>query len=207
MSSTPNTPNGFLPREATPEALLFYPKLVVLYDLTYHFTRTYLEYNDRTRDQMLQAARSSKQNIIEGAADGLTSSKMELSLTNCSKGSLRELQADYEDYLRTRGLTHWTTTHPRTNDLKAFCQSLTTTTSYTSLIKKLNDEEMCNMALTLIHQSTYLIKQYLKMLEQRFLQQGGISENMSRARRNILNQSNNHNNPRNSNHPRTPINP
>jgi four helix bundle suffix protein len=177
-----SSPNGFLPNETDPRKLLFYPKLVALYDITYRFTTIYLEPKDRTRDQMLQAARSGKQNIIEGAADGLTSSKMELSLTNCAKGSLRELQADYEDYLRTRELPYWDQQHPRTAALSAFCKELISPEEHIGTWKKLNDEELANTALTLIHQSTYLIEHYLKMLEQRFVEQGGISEAMTRAR-------------------------
>ncbi len=187
MSSTPNTPKGFLPRESTPEKLLFYPKTVALVDITYYFINHYLDVKDRTRDQMLQAARSAKQNIIEGAADGLTSSKMELSLTNCAKGSLRELQGDYEDYLRTRNLAFWGKNHPRTPALSLFCRNIKKPEDYTLLISKMNDEELANMSLTLIHQSVALIRNYIAMLEQRFLKHGGISENMSRARRENLN--------------------
>lgn len=187
MLPSPPSPEGFLPNETTPEKLLFYPKLVALYDITYRFTTTYLDPKDRTRDQMLQAARSGKQNVIEGAADGLTSSKMEISLTNCSKGSLRELQADYEDYLRTRELAHWGKEHPRTPALSEFCKKLTNPEQFIGTWKKMNDEELCNLALTLIHQSVYLIRQYLKMLEKRFIEQGGISEAMTKARRNHRN--------------------
>jgi four helix bundle suffix protein len=179
-----STPNGFHPNETSPEKLLFYPKLVALYDITYFFTTRFLEPKDRTRDQMLQAARSGKQNVIEGAADGLTSSKMELSLTNCARGSLRELQADYEDYLRTRLLTYWGKNHPRTPRLSVFCKNLKTPETHTAMWHKLNDEELCNLALTLIHQAIFLIEQYLKMLERRFVEQGGITEAMSQARRN-----------------------
>ncbi|MBP3788118.1 MAG: four helix bundle suffix domain-containing protein [Prevotella sp.] len=179
-----SSPNGFLPNETNPQKLLFYPKLVALYDITFYFTNTYLEPKDRTRDQMLQAARSGKQNIIEGAADGLTSTKMELSLTNCAKGSLRELQADYEDYLRARDINIWSKDHPRTARLNAFCKSLTAPEKHVNTWKKMNDEELANLSLTLIHQSTYLIEHYLRMLEQRFITQGGISEAMTRARQN-----------------------
>jgi hypothetical protein len=84
MPTPPPTP-GFLPTPSNPEALIFYPKLVALYDITYHFAHTYLQKGDRTRDQMIQASRSGKQNIDEGAADGLTSSKMEITLTSCAR--------------------------------------------------------------------------------------------------------------------------
>ncbi|MBR1933205.1 MAG: four helix bundle suffix domain-containing protein [Prevotella sp.] len=180
----PSSPNGFLPNETDPKKLLFYPKLVAIYDITFQFINRYLDVKDRTRDQMLQSARSGKQNIIEGAADGLTSSKMELSLTNCSKGSLRELQADYEDYLRARGIPIWGQHHPRTSRLQQFCRSLTNPEQHIATWQKMDDEELANLALTLIHQSIYLIEHYIKMLEQRFITQGGISEAMTQARRN-----------------------
>ena len=174
--------NGFLPRPATPEALLFYPKIVAIYDITYIFANKYIKAGDRTRDQMIQAARSGKQNIVEGAADGMTSKKMEITLTNCARGSLKELQTDYEDYLRTRNLNTWTLSHPRTPRLKAFCRDLKNPEHYTDTWKKLSDEEAANLALMLIHQSVSLIEGYLKMLEKRFLAEGGISETMTRAR-------------------------
>ncbi|MBQ9636539.1 MAG: four helix bundle suffix domain-containing protein [Prevotella sp.] len=173
---------GFLPRPATPEALLFYPKTVALYDITYLFAHKYIKAGDRTRDQMIQAARSGKQNIIEGAADGMTSSKMEITLTNCARGSLKELQADYEDYLRANNLTIWDKNHPRTPRLNQFCRSLKQPEKYAATWQKMTDEELANLSLTLIHQATTLIEGYLKMLEKRFLTQGGFSENMAKAR-------------------------
>ena len=88
--------------------LYFYQKSEVLYALTYHFAKRFLpSRGDRTVDQMVQAARSGKQNIIEGLADGMTSTEMQLKLLNVARSSLKELRADYEDYLRTRHLTLW----------------------------------------------------------------------------------------------------
>ena len=94
------------------EGLYFYQKSVVLYQLTFAFTRKFLERSDRTIDQMVQAARSGKQNIVEGSADGMSSKEMELKLVNVARASLQELREDYEDYLDTRHL-RWTSNHPR----------------------------------------------------------------------------------------------
>lgn len=79
----------------------------IIYDITYIFVNRFLKHSDRTSDQMLQAARSGKQNIAEGSSAGSTSKETEIKLTNVAKASLQELLIDYEDYLRTRGLPLW----------------------------------------------------------------------------------------------------
>ncbi len=90
------------------EKLKFYQKTVVLYQLTYSFTHRFLPaFGDRTVDQMIQAARSGKQNIVEGLADGVTSSEMELKLLNVARSSIQELREDYVDYLISRKLPQW----------------------------------------------------------------------------------------------------
>ena len=87
--------------------LHFYQKTDAIFQLTYIFCKRFLpKYGDRTVDQMVQAARSSKQNIVEGIEDGNTSTEMELKLLNVARGSLRELREDYEDFVHTRGLNH-----------------------------------------------------------------------------------------------------
>ena len=86
----------------------------MLFLMTYVFTRRFLpKYGDRTVDQMVQAARSGKQNIVEGSADGVTSIESELKLLNVARGSIQELREDYEDHLLSRRLTVWTAKHPR----------------------------------------------------------------------------------------------
>lgn len=104
------------------KTLYFYLKADALYQMTFVFCKRFLPtYGDRTVDQMIQAARSGKQNIVEGKEDGITSTEMELKLLNVARSSLQELRQDYEDYLHTRGLTVWQTTHPRYNALLTFC--------------------------------------------------------------------------------------
>ena len=106
-SSNNNTAKPVLRKQTNWENLYFYQKANVLYQLTFAFTKRFLKRGDRTIDQMVQAARSGKQNIVEGSADGVTSMEMELKLLNTARGSLKELKEDYEDYLASRHLTRW----------------------------------------------------------------------------------------------------
>ena len=94
----------FLPPKGNYRALVLYQKAECLYDITYYFVHNYLGKGDRTIDQMIQAARSGKQNIAEGSAAAATSSETELKLMNVARASFQELLTDYEDYLRVRDL-------------------------------------------------------------------------------------------------------
>lgn len=111
----------FLRRQANWENLFFYKKTNVLYQLTFSFTKRFLKVGDRTIDQMVQAARSGKQNIVEGFADGVSSFEMELRLLNVARASIKELKEDYEDYLIARNLNVWDDKHPRFNAMLDFC--------------------------------------------------------------------------------------
>ena len=163
--------------------LYFYQKSEVLYALTYHFAKRFLpSKGDRTVDQMVQAARSGKQNIIEGLADGMTSTEMQLKLLNVARSSLKELRADYEDYLRTRRLTLWDGTHPRYDVMLRFCRQHNQVNDYEPFFDRWNDEELCNIALTLLHITDKMMKTYLSGLDQQFVTQGGIKERMYAAR-------------------------
>lgn len=163
--------------------LYFYQKSEVLYVLTYHFAKRFLpSKGDRTVDQMVQAARSGKQNIIEGLADGMTSTEMQLKLLNVARSSLKELRADYEDYLRTRHLALWESSHPRYNEMLRFCRQHNRTDDYEPFFGRWNDEELCNVALTLLHITDKMMKTYLSGLDQQFVTQGGIKERMYAAR-------------------------
>ena len=95
--------NNLIPNRTNYRELISYKKTLVIYDITYYFVHKFLEKGDRTIDQMIQAARSRKQNIVEGCSASATSSKTELKLLNVAKASLQELLIDYEDFLRVRG--------------------------------------------------------------------------------------------------------
>ena len=135
--------------------LYFFRKSDAIFQLTVEFCKRYLPaHGDRTVDQMIQAARSGKQNIIEGSEDGQSSSEMELKLLNVARGSLQELRADYQDYLNTRHLHIWSANSERQQRLREFCHSHNDYSDYAPLISRMNDEEMANMLLTLCHKPT-----------------------------------------------------
>ena len=163
--------------------LYFYQKTEVIYVMTYHFAKRFLDSKgDRTVDQMIQAARSGKQNIVEGLADGMTSTEMQLKLLNVARSSLKELRADYEDYLHTRELPFWDAKHHRYEDMLTFCRKHNKVSDYEPYLKQWNDEEICNIALTLLHMTDRMMKTYISGLDQQFVTQGGIKERMYAAR-------------------------
>lgn len=171
-----------LRRQSNWETLYFYQKSKALYQLTYAFAKRYLYKGDRTTDQMVQAARSGKQNIVEGSADGVTSTEMELRLINVARASIKELREDYEDYLISRGLTIWTTGHPRYDRMLDFCRTHNQLQDYQPLIPRMNDEELANVGLTLCHYIDKMMVSYERYLERTFITEGGIKERMTAAR-------------------------
>lgn len=106
--------------------LYVFQKAEAIYDLTYFFLRGHIAKSDRTYDQMLQAARSGKQNIVEGRSDAAASAEMEIKLYGVARGSLHELLNDYDDYIRTRNLEKWQQQHPRFNSLRETWRTKTT---------------------------------------------------------------------------------
>lgn len=154
----------------------------VIYDITYYFTHNYLERGDRTIDQMVQAARSGKQNIAEGNAAGTTSMKTCIHLTNVAKASLQELLVDYEDYLRTRQLETWPANGPKALQTRHFAQNHNRPEDYMPQIRVRTPEAICNIALVLIHQCDVLLERLIESLKKEFLEKGGVSEEMTRAR-------------------------
>ena len=171
-----------LRQQANWEDLFFYQKSVVLYQMTFVFTKRFLQRGDRTIDQMIQAARSGKQNIVEGSADGGTSTEMELKLLNVARSSIKELKEDYEDYILSRRLTRWGTRHERYNAMLKFCRSHNKLEDYQPFFEKWTDEEMANIALTLCHMVDKMMTTYQKQLEEQFVTEGGIKERMTAAR-------------------------
>ena len=175
--------DAVLRREKNWEELWFYQKTVVLYQLTYAFTARFLpKYGDCTVDQMVQAARTGKQNIVEGMADGVTSMELELKLINVARASLKELREDYEDYLLSHDLPRWQKGHTRYNNLLKFCQQHNKLEEYQPFFNRWNDEEMANTALSLCHYVDKMMKSYESWLEQDFKENGGIRERMTAAR-------------------------
>ena len=164
------------------EGLYFYQKSNVLYQLTFVFTKRFLTRGDRTIDQMVQAARSGKQNIVEGSADGVTSMEMELKLLNVARSSIKELKEDYEDYITSRHLQRWNPGHERYDGMLKFSRKHNRIEDYQDYFEKWTDEEMANIALTLCHMVDRMMMTYQKQQEETFVKEGGIKERMTAAR-------------------------
>ncbi|MCR5423307.1 MAG: four helix bundle suffix domain-containing protein [Bacteroidales bacterium] len=163
--------------------LRLYQKSETLVLLTDVFCKRFLPlYGDRTVDQMNQAARSGKQNIVEGCEAAMTSSETEVKLINVARASFQELREDYEDYLKKHSLPVWDNSHPRYGSMLDFCRQNNDYAAYQPLAEKLSDEEFCNMALTVCHFTDKMFDSYLKHLEERFKEDGGIKERMHAVR-------------------------
>ena len=165
------------------EDLYYYRKSLVLYQMTVAFCRRFLpKYGDRTVDQMVQAARSGKQNIVEGLADGVTSTEMELKLLNVARASIKELKEDYLDYIAAHSLVRWVAGHPRYNSLLAFCRAHNDLSDYEPYFMKWSDEELSNCAVTLCHMVDRMMSTTLAKKQKDFVENGGIRERMTAAR-------------------------
>lgn len=171
--------------------LYVFQKSEAIYDLTYIFLRKNIAKSDRTYDQMLQAARSGKQNIVEGRADAASSAEMEIKLYGVARGSLHELLNDYLDFMRTRKIEIWDVSHTRFGKLREMCRSQNETAFFTTLAARLNDEELCNMIVTLIYQTISMLSKLIELVKDDFIKNGGIKEQMTKARINYRNNQGN----------------
>ena len=174
--------NEFLPQKGDYRNLRVYQLGNCIYALTYAFAHKYLQVGDRTIDQMIQAARSGKQNIAEGSVDGCTSSEMEIKLTNVAKASMHELLIDYEDFLMVRGLEKWDGKDSRTNQVRNYCRTHMEPEAFIQAVETRSAETCANIAITMLHQFDVMICHLIETQKQRFLQEGGIKEQMYRAR-------------------------
>lgn len=189
--------NGsFLHPGGNPRSLLVYKLSVHVSLVTDYFVRNFLDRKSRTVDQMQQASRSCKQNIIEGCEAAKTSKETEIKLTNVARASLAELLEDYIDSLMFDGKQPWDKDHPRVLRLRAFIKQPDFATQLPGLLPRLSKEEICNLAITLIKQTQYLLDRLMQSQQRRFLERGGIREQMTRAR---LHYRTNHNNQSNQN--------
>lgn len=163
--------------------LITYQKADAIYQITYYFCHNYLERGDRTVDQMIQAARSGKQNIVEGCAASATSSKTEIHLTNVAKASLKELLEDYEDYLHTRHHVQWQKGGEQFEAMRKLGSTHNDAEFYMQLIETRPPETIANIAIILLNQLDYLLFRQLDRLAKDFENEGGFSERMSQIRR------------------------
>lgn len=173
----------FIPPHGGYEKLLSYQKAEIVFDATVHFCSRFIEKRDRTYDQMVQAARSGKQNIAEGSQASGTSKETELKLTNVARASLEELLIDYRDFLRVRGIEEWAKEHPYARRLQQLIR--TPGATYATFRKGVEhpDPSICaNVIIGLIRVTTFLLDRQISALEEAFLKHGGLREAMTRAR-------------------------
>jgi restriction system protein len=155
----------------------------LVYDSTVKFCDRFIDRRSRTHDQMVQAARSGRQNIAEGSQASGTSKKFELKLVGVARASLEELLLDYEDFLRQRGLPLWGKDHPTAQIVRRLAYETNRSYStYRPYIETSPPEVAANTIVCLIHQTNYLLDQQLRQLEKAFLQEGGFTERLYRAR-------------------------
>ena len=163
--------------------LLCYIKAEAIFDITYIFVNKFLKQPDRTIDQMIQAAHYGKQNIIEGYAVGATSSEAELRLMNVAKSSLKELLADYEDYIRTRGLRQWEEGSKEFVKAQELGKEHDDSKFWIDIVSSRSDETVANIAIILLHQTDYLLYRFMETVSSRFVGEGGFREKLSRVRK------------------------
>lgn len=186
--------SGFLRRRGDYKSLKAYQTAEIIYDITYYFAHTHLSRGDRTVDQMVQAARSGKQNIAEGSAAATTSKETEIKLTNVAKASLQELLLDYEDFLRVRGLEMWRVDDKRTLDTREMCANGHDSQWFMERIPSRSAETIANIALVLLHQADFLLGRLILRQEEDFRKYGGIREQMTQERLRYRNNQSNQNN-------------
>jgi four helix bundle suffix protein len=193
---------GFIPPHGNYQELLSYQKAEIVFDLTFRFCQRFLSKGDRTVDQMVQAARSGKQNIVEGSKASGTSKETEIKLTNVVRASQEELLVDFQDFLRVHDLRIWAKDSKEALFVRKLgITSHTTYETYREFCETRPAEVVANIAICLIHQTNYLLDQQIRRLEQDFVKEGGLRERMTRAR---LQQRNRNDSKRDSPPPKRP---
>ena len=184
MNENKENIKGFIPKHGGYRKLFSYQKAEIIYDGTVYFTNRFFHQYDRTVGQMVQAARSGKQNIAEASMASATSKETEIKLTNVARASLEELQIDYEDFLRTRKLPLWSKDDRLVTRLRDLNKSTPKPTyeTFQKAIEHDNPEICANSMITLIKICTFLLKQQMKQLEIAFVKEGGLRERMTKAR-------------------------
>jgi four helix bundle suffix protein len=174
---------GFIPPYGGYRKLLSYQRAEVVYDATVRFCSRHLRPGDRTVDQMVQAARSGKQNIIEASAASGTSKEMEIKLTGVARASLEELLADYRDFLRTRDLKEWDKDHPYARRLAELVRTPGANyETFRRAVEHPNPAISANAIIGLIKVTAFLLDRQIRSLERAFIEEGGLRERMIRAR-------------------------
>ncbi len=177
--------NSFLSQDSSRyKGLKVYQKSECICDITYYFCQHFLDKTkDRTVDQMIQAARSGKQNIVEGTAASTTSKETEIKLLNVAKASHQELLEDYKDYIIHHGQQPWDQDNPYYQKLRVMCSNHNDRAYYQDLIARHSDITIANIAITLICQVDSMLYGLIERRKKDFLEKGGIKEEMTRSRR------------------------
>lgn len=182
--SPPKPSRNLIPAHGGYRNLKSFQQAEIVYDATVKFCDRFIDKRSRTHDQMVQAARSGRQNIAEGSQASGTSKKFELKLVGVARASLEELLLDFEDFLRQRTLPLWAKTHPTAQAVRRLAYEANRTYMiYSSYIEKAPPEIAANTIICLIHQANYLLDQQLKQLEKAFLDEGGFTERLYHFRR------------------------
>lgn len=183
-----STPDGFIPVHGGYKKLISYKKSEIVYDGTAYFCKRFFFRGDRTIDQMIQAAPSGKQNIVEASMASGTSKETEIKLTNVARASLEELITDYRDFLRVRKLKEWDKNHSYAVRLRELNKN--PDGDYETFRKGIEHEnpEICaNVMIGLIKVTSFLLDNQIKYLEKEFMKEGGLRERMARARISVKN--------------------
>ncbi len=177
------TEGFFIPPHGGYQNLLSYQKAGVVFDATVYFCNRFIDKRSRTHDQMIQAARSGKQNIVEGSMASGTSKEAEIKLTNVARASLEELLEDFRDFLRTNSLPEWTKEDRNVRRLRELNKIPNATyETFRKGIENADPAISANVIIGLIRVTSYLLSRQLKHLEEDFLKEGGLRERMTRAR-------------------------
>jgi len=183
MEENKKTSDGFIPPHGGYKNLLTYQKAEIIYDATMYFTKRFFGTYNRTAEQMVQAARSGKQNIAEASMASGTSKETEIKLTNVARASLEELLIDYKDFLRTNKLPLWDKNHRLALRFRKINRTPNATyETYRKAIEHKEPEICANSMVCLINIVSYLLHQQIKYLEKAFLEEGGLRERMFNAR-------------------------
>ena len=175
--------SGLIPPHGGYQELQSFKMAEIVYDATVAFCDRFIDRRSRTHDQMVQAARSGKQNIAEGSMASGTSKKTELKLVGVARASLEELLVDYKDFLRQRGLRLWPKDHPRSRSTRALCYRQDRSYStYRPYIENAPPEVAANTAVCVLHQTNFLLDRQLRTLESDFVEEGGFTERLYRTR-------------------------
>jgi len=184
--TTPNDLPRLIPPHGGYRELQSYQMAEIVFDATIAFSDRFIDRRSRTHDQMVQAARSGKQNIAEGSMASGTSKKTELKLIGVARASLEELLIDFQDFLRQQKLPLWGKNDAKAKEIRTLAyRSDRSYSTYKTYVEASPPEVAANAAICVIHQTNYLLDQQLRALEKEFLKEGGFTERLYRTRKKL----------------------